>query len=64
MGVALSMTIVNDNEGTPDLEFFINKKGNISVVEQGDEITSMYTEISKEDWHELKKFIDERLADG
>ena len=63
MGTALSLTIIN-KEGVSDMEFYLNNAGSISVSEPGMSGYEFFSEISKEDWEELKQFIDNAFADG
>lgn len=63
MGTALSLTVIN-KDGVSDIEFYMNKSGSISVIEPGNNPYSFYSEISKEDWQDIKRFIDDLFEDG
>lgn len=45
-----------------DLEFYLNDKGEIFFQEAGDSGYESFFIINKEDWKELKSFIDEQFG--
>jgi hypothetical protein len=63
MGTSLSLTIIN-KEGVSDMEFYLNTSGSISIAEPGISGIEFYSEISKEDWEDLKEFIDRQFKSG
>ena len=52
--------IIENEEGIPDLEFHINYKGEIFLCEK-DQPDGFFSIIKKEDWNDLKIFIDEQF---
>lgn len=53
--------ILSNSNSHKDLEFFINTKGEIFAQEIGDSGYESFFCISKDDWQELRKFIDEQF---
>lgn len=51
--------VILSDEGIPDVEFYINSKGQIFAQEIDG---NFFFLLNKEDWEELKKFIDEQFA--
>lgn len=54
MGVCLSLTVLNQ-DGVSDLEIYANKDNTVSISEPNGHF---YSEINKDDWDEMKAFID------
>lgn len=49
-----------DDEGKFEMQFYYNQSEAITITndENGDDPYAVYLQISKEDWVEIKKFID------
>lgn len=52
--------IVHNDVNIPDLEFYINKDGDI-FFQEPDMVGGFWSVITKKDWQELKTFIDEQF---
>lgn len=55
--------LILDSEGE-QMEFYLNDKGEIFVHNMTDEedLRSMFFTISKEDWEQIKSFIDYQFS--
>lgn len=47
-----------------DFEFFLNSKGDIFAQQIGETGYESFLVITKDDWVELKKFIDEQFGNN
>ncbi len=51
--------LIKNEEGIADLMFYLNENGEIFVSIPNNEV--FFSIISKDDWEELKTFIDEQF---
>lgn len=50
------------NDKVPEVELYLNSRGDIFVQEITNSSNAFYFIINKADWEELKIFIDEQFA--
>lgn len=55
--------ILSNARSNKDFEFYLNADGEIFAQELGDSGYESFFVISKEDWEELKSFIDDQFSE-